>query len=56
MQRNLSKHRDAAKWHGRICPKIKKKMNKLNNWSMNCIVKAGRNYNFSVQSHGLERT
>jgi hypothetical protein len=56
MQRNLSKQRDAAKWHGRICPKIKKKLDKLTEWSMNCIVQAGGNYQFSVQSHELERS
>jgi hypothetical protein len=47
---------DAAKWHGRICPKIKKKMDKLIEWSLNCIVKPAGNHLFSVQSHELERS
>jgi hypothetical protein len=55
MQRILSKQMEAAKWHGRICPKIKKKLEKYHEWSLNCIVKPGGDHKFSVQSMELER-
>ncbi|KAM0850632.1 hypothetical protein ACQ4PT_052969 [Festuca glaucescens] len=56
MNRNLSKQRDGAKWHGRICPKIKKKLDKLEEWSLNCIVSPGGDHKFSVLAHELERS
>jgi hypothetical protein len=56
MQMNLSKQKEAAKWHGRICPKIKKKLDKFQEWSLNCIVLAGGNHLFSIHSHEFERT
>jgi hypothetical protein len=56
MQRIVSKQMEAAKWHGRICPKIKKKLDKYHEWSLNCIVKSGGDHKFSVHSMELERT
>jgi hypothetical protein len=56
MNRNLSKQRDGAKWHGRICPKIKKKLDKLEQLSLNCIVSPGEDHKFSVLAHELERS
>jgi hypothetical protein len=50
MQMNVSKQKDAAKWHGRICPKIKKRLDKFHEWSLNCIVESGGNHIFSVHS------
>jgi hypothetical protein len=56
MQRILSKQKEAEKWSGRICPKIKKKLDKFIEWSKPCMVSPGGNHLFSVSSHELERT
>jgi hypothetical protein len=44
MQRTESKQRESKKWTGRICPKIKKKMNKYLEWSKECAVTPRGNY------------
>ena len=36
LQRTESKQREADKWTGRICPKIKKKLDKFTEWSGDC--------------------
>uniref|UniRef100_A0ACD5V2X7 Uncharacterized protein n=1 Tax=Avena sativa TaxID=4498 RepID=A0ACD5V2X7_AVESA len=56
MQRILSKQRESENWTGRICPKIRKKIEKFIEWSDPCMVSPGGNHLFSVSSHELERT
>ena len=46
-----SKEKDALKWSGRICPKIKKKLDKFTDWSNECQVKPADNYLFAVSTH-----
>lgn len=50
-----SKQKEAQKWTGIICPKIKKKLDKFVDWSKTCIVRpAGRGL-YHVTSGELER-
>jgi hypothetical protein len=51
LQRIETKQREAKKWTGRICPKIKKKMDKFLEWSKQCDVTPAGNYLYSVSSH-----
>ncbi|KAM0860075.1 hypothetical protein ACQ4PT_046746 [Festuca glaucescens] len=55
LQRQESKQREGMTWTGRICPKIKKKLEKFFEWSNNCIVKPAGNYLFAVESHEFEK-
>jgi hypothetical protein len=55
LQRIESKRREAEKWTGRICPKIKKKLDKFTEWSNECIVKSAVNFLYSVSSHEFEK-
>ena len=55
MQRIEGKQKEALKWTGRICPKIKKKLQKFIEWSCECKVKPGGNYKYNVRSHEMER-
>jgi hypothetical protein len=55
MQRIESKQRDVSKWTGRICPKIRKKLEKFIEWSNECGVKPGGNYKYSVSTHESEQ-
>jgi hypothetical protein len=51
LQRTETKQREARKWTERICPKIKKKMDKFLEWSKQCDVTPAGNYLYSVSSH-----
>jgi hypothetical protein len=51
LQRTESKQREAKKWQGRICPKIKKKLDKFVEWSNECRVTAAGDGVCSVSSH-----
>lgn len=55
MQRQETKQRDANTWTGRICPKIKKKLDKFFEWSNNCTVKPAGNFLYAVESHEFEK-
>ena len=55
MQRMESKPKEAEKWTGRICPKIKKKLDKFTEWSNECIVKPAATKIFSVSSLEMEQ-
>ncbi|KAM0869263.1 hypothetical protein ACQ4PT_040790 [Festuca glaucescens] len=55
LQRQEIKQREWMTWTGRICPKIKKKLEKFFEWSNNCIVKPAGNYLFAVESHEFEK-
>jgi hypothetical protein len=55
LQRQESKQIEGMTWTGRICPKIKKKLEKFFEWSNNCIVKPAGNYLFVVESHEFEK-
>jgi hypothetical protein len=55
MQRNEGKQREALKWAGRICPKIKKKLDKFIEWSNECRVSPAGNYLYSVSTHEMEQ-
>ena len=55
LQRTESKQREADKWTGRICPKIKKKLDKFTEWSGDCGVKSAGNYKYSVSSSEFEK-
>jgi hypothetical protein len=55
LQRIYTKQREAEKWTGRICPKIKKKMDKYLEWSNECSVTPATNYLYSVSSHEFEK-
>ena len=49
--RHASKHREAVeKWTGRICPKIRKKLEKNAEFSANCFATNAGNGIFHVQS------
>ena len=49
--RHASKHREAVeKWTGRICPKIRKKLEKNADFSANCFATNAGNGIFHVQS------
>ena len=56
VQRIEAKQREAEKWTGRICPKIKKKLYKFVEWSAECMVLSAGNAIFSVSSSELDRT
>jgi hypothetical protein len=55
LQRTESKQAEAKKWPGRICPKIKKKLDKFFEWSNECSVTPADNYLYSVSSHEFEK-
>ncbi|KAM0842405.1 hypothetical protein ACQ4PT_058394 [Festuca glaucescens] len=55
LQRNETKEREAKKWSGRICPKIKKKLDKFIEWSNECSVSPAGNFLYSVSSHEFEK-
>ncbi|KAM0917303.1 hypothetical protein ACQ4PT_009611 [Festuca glaucescens] len=55
LQRQERKQKEGMTWTGRICPKIKKKLEKFFEWSNNCIVKPAENYLFAVESHEFEK-
>ncbi|KAM0902373.1 hypothetical protein ACQ4PT_019399 [Festuca glaucescens] len=55
LQRQESKQREGMTWTGRICPKIKKRLEKFFEWSNNCIVKPAGNYLFAVEIHEFEK-
>jgi hypothetical protein len=55
MHRNMSKQKDVEKWSGTICPKIKKKLDKLIEFSKNCIVLPTGGGEYRVSSLELEK-
>jgi hypothetical protein len=55
MHRNMSKQKDFEKWSGTICPKIKKKLDKLIEWSKNCIVLSAGGGEYRISSLELEK-
>src|SRR5438045_3486292 len=55
VQRIESKQREAKKWSGRICPKIKKKLEKFTEWSNECFVLSAGNALYHVSSGEMER-
>ena len=50
MHRIVTKNNEAAKWPGRICPKIKKKLDKIVEWSANCEVMDAGGGHYKVPS------
>ena len=50
----LGKNNEAKKWPGRICPKIKKKLDKMTEWSANCEVMNACGGHFEVCSSDFE--
>lgn len=56
LQRGVGKQKEVDKWQGRICPKIKKKLEKFTEWSKQCSVQPSSNYVYSVRSLEMERT
>ncbi|KAM0830027.1 hypothetical protein ACQ4PT_066494 [Festuca glaucescens] len=55
MQRHEGKQREAEKWPGRVCPKIKKKLEKFFEWSNECTVESAGNFLYAVSSHEFEK-
>ena len=55
LQRTETKQREALKMTGRICPKIRKKLEKFFEWSNECAVTPAGNYLYSVSSHETEK-
>jgi hypothetical protein len=55
MHRTVSKQKEAEKWTGTICQKIKKKLDKLIEWSKNCIVLSAGGGEYRVSSLELEK-
>jgi hypothetical protein len=55
LQRIETKQRESQKWTGRICPKIKKKLDKYFEWSNECRVTPASNYLYAVSSHEFEQ-
>ena len=55
MNRIVSKQKESDGWTGRICPKIKKKMDKLTEFAANCDVLVAGGGIFHVTSPGMER-
>ncbi|KAM0842294.1 hypothetical protein ACQ4PT_058448 [Festuca glaucescens] len=54
LQRNETKEREAKKWPGRICPKIKKKLDKFIEWSNECSVSPAADHNKKGHEKYLE--
>ena len=54
MHRIVAKQQEAESWPGRICPKIKKKLDKYTEWSANCPVIYGGGGVFKVSSSEYE--
>ena len=55
MKRFDCKQKEVEKWTGRICPKIKKKLDKFTEWSNQCKVTPNGNYLYFVKSHEFEQ-
>jgi hypothetical protein len=55
LQRIETKQRESQKWTERICPKIKKKLDKYFEWSNECRVTPASNYLYAVSSHEFEQ-
>ena len=55
LKRIESKQRESKKWAGRICPNIKKKLDRFTEWSSNCFVEPAGNYLYVVSSHEMEK-
>jgi hypothetical protein len=55
LQRTETKQREAQKMTGRICPKIRKKLEKFFEWSKECGVTPAGNYLYSVRTHEMEK-
>uniref|UniRef100_A0ACD5UW30 Uncharacterized protein n=1 Tax=Avena sativa TaxID=4498 RepID=A0ACD5UW30_AVESA len=54
MHRIVGKNKEAEKWPGRICPKIKKKLDKFTEWSANIPVMNAGGGIFKVKSSEFE--
>ncbi|KAM0899920.1 hypothetical protein ACQ4PT_020989 [Festuca glaucescens] len=55
LQMTETKQREAQKMTGRICPKIRKKLEKFFEWSKECGVTPEGNYLYSVRTHEMEK-
>ena len=55
LQRMVGKQKESEKWTGRICPKIKKKLDKYTEWAKECAVKPASNTLYHVTSHEMEK-
>uniref|UniRef100_A0ACD5VHE1 Uncharacterized protein n=1 Tax=Avena sativa TaxID=4498 RepID=A0ACD5VHE1_AVESA len=55
MNRMVTKDEEANKWHGRICPKIKKKLEKATEFSAGCHVRIAADDLFHVTTGEYER-
>ena len=55
MHRNVGKQQECEKWHGTICPKIRKKIEKLTELAANVSAKHAGNGLYHVKSHEYER-
>ena len=55
LNRIVTKQQEAANWTGRICPKIKKKMDKLTDFAAGCAVICAGGGIFQVRSGEFER-
>jgi hypothetical protein len=55
LQRTETKQREAQKMTSRICPKIRKKLEKFFEWSKECGVTPAGNYLYSVRTHEMEK-
>ena len=54
LHRIVTKNEEAEKWHGKICPKIKQKLDKATEWAANCdVLNAGQGI-FKVASSEFE--
>ena len=56
MHRNVGKQRECEKWSGTICPKIKKKIEKLTEWAAKVSATHAGNGLYHVKSHEYEGT
>jgi hypothetical protein len=53
VNRTVSKQKEAEKWHGTICPKIRKKLDRFIEWSKDCIVLSAAGGEYIVSSKGV---
>jgi hypothetical protein len=56
MHRNVNKQKEAETWPGTVCPKIKKKIDKLTEWAAKCSAKHTGNGIYHVKSLEIEKS
>ena len=54
LRRIVAKNNEAETWQGKICPKIKKKLDKATEWAANCDVMSAGGGLYKVASRELE--